>query len=906
MRADEFFEWGQKLQLSASTLKAIENIRTRPPSRRVQGRAKNVSGVYPSQKMGLTIQFESHKVELWAIYLMEHEAEVLEFYDQPEPFKIQYQSQTGRKIGHYHTPDFFVLRTDRAGWEEWKTEKELQKLAKKYPSRYQRSETGEWKCPPGEAHAESMGLSYRVRSDAELNPTFIQNLIFLEDYFKFSTNVAAPICAQLLELVQAQPGITLAALLTSVPGVRADDVYALIAREQLYTDLDAVPLVKQWQVQLYRDQQTLEAHQYLNIKPVKIANNSELLDLDTLVVNSKLLWDGRIWTLVNLGDTIVTLLPEAGLPIQLPHRFFVDLLDSDSISLVAAEAKPSANEEVCQLMAAANPEALAKANHRFQLVQAYFQRQTELTRDIVPRTLRRWVKRFREAEAKYGCGYVGLLPRTGARGNRTPKAPLESRELLESYIVKYYETPRQAPAISVYRAYQRACEQQKIPHLSSSTFYQRLKKRRGYEQTKKRLGAKAAYPLQPWVWELARSTPRHGDRPLVIAHIDHTQLDIELRSQVTGRLLGRPWATLLMDAYSRRILAVYLTFDAPSYRSCMMTLRICVARFGRLPQTVVVDGGKEFHSVYFDTLLARYCCVKKTRPGSKPRFGSVIERLFGTTNTEFIYNLLGNTQATKQVRQLTKEIEPKRQAVWTLGDLYVFLKKWAYQVYDQSEHEALGTTPCQIYLQGLNLGGERLSRHIPYNEEFLMATRPTTRSGFAKVRAGSGIKIHYLYYWSDAFRNPQVEGTKVPVRYDPFDLGIAYAYVQGRWVKCISQYYSIFEGHSEKELLLASQEIRRGRKLTQSTPSVSAKRLAEFIANVQEHETLLLQRLKDLEGKQVQNALQVSEIETVAPDVSSQQQLVARQEATPLGFKETELKIESINLSSLPVFGEYR
>ncbi len=497
MRADEFFEWGQKLQLSASTLKAIENIRTRPPSRRVQGRAKNVSGVYPSQKMGLTIQFESHKVELWAIYLMEHEAEVLEFYDQPEPFKIQYQSQTGRKIGHYHTPDFFVLRTDRAGWEEWKTEKELQKLAKKYPSRYQRSETGEWKCPPGEAHAESMGLSYRVRSDAELNPTFIQNLIFLEDYFKFSTNVAAPICAQLLELVQAQPGITLAALLTSVPGVRADDVYALIAREQLYTDLDAVPLVKQWQVQLYRDQQTLEAHQYLNIKPVKIANNSELLDLDTLVVNSKLLWDGRIWTLVNLGDTIVTLLPEAGLPIQLPHRFFVDLLDSDSISLVAAEAKPSANEEVCQLMAAANPEALAKANHRFQLVQAYFQRQTELTRDIVPRTLRRWVKRFREAEAKYGCGYVGLLPRTGARGNRTPKAPLESRELLESYIVKYYETPRQAPAISVYRAYQRACEQQKIPHLSSSTFYQRLKKRRGYEQTKKRLGAKAAYPLQP-------------------------------------------------------------------------------------------------------------------------------------------------------------------------------------------------------------------------------------------------------------------------------------------------------------------------------------------------------------------------------------------------------------------------
>ncbi len=164
-----------------------------------------------------------------------------------------------------------------------------------------------------------------------------------------------------------------------------------------------------------------------------------------------------------------------------------------------------------------------------------------------------------------------------------------------------------------------------------------------------------------------------------------------------------------MDAYSRRILAIYLTFDPPSYRSCMMALRICVARFGRLPQTLVVDGGKEFHSVYFDTLLARYSCVKKTRPGGKPRFGSVIERLFGTTNTEFIYNLLGNTQATKQVRQRTLEVDPKRLAVWTLGDLYVFLKKWADQVYDSRLHETLGATPCQSRPR-VNAGDTRTRR----------------------------------------------------------------------------------------------------------------------------------------------------------------------------------------------------
>jgi putative transposase len=49
----------------------IERIRQSPPVRKVRNRASNVSGRYPSVKMGCTIQFESHHVELWGIYEME-------------------------------------------------------------------------------------------------------------------------------------------------------------------------------------------------------------------------------------------------------------------------------------------------------------------------------------------------------------------------------------------------------------------------------------------------------------------------------------------------------------------------------------------------------------------------------------------------------------------------------------------------------------------------------------------------------------------------------------------------------------------------------------------------------------------------------------------------------------------
>ncbi len=51
--------------------------------RKVRNRASNVSGRYPSVKMGRSIQFESHHVELWGIYEMERDDDVLEYYEQP-------------------------------------------------------------------------------------------------------------------------------------------------------------------------------------------------------------------------------------------------------------------------------------------------------------------------------------------------------------------------------------------------------------------------------------------------------------------------------------------------------------------------------------------------------------------------------------------------------------------------------------------------------------------------------------------------------------------------------------------------------------------------------------------------------------------------------------------------------
>jgi putative transposase len=78
-----FEQWRLRLGLTDQAKAVITQIRTSPPARHVQSAVGNLSGTYPSVKMGCSIQFESHRDELPFVYLLEHDPQVLEFYDQP-------------------------------------------------------------------------------------------------------------------------------------------------------------------------------------------------------------------------------------------------------------------------------------------------------------------------------------------------------------------------------------------------------------------------------------------------------------------------------------------------------------------------------------------------------------------------------------------------------------------------------------------------------------------------------------------------------------------------------------------------------------------------------------------------------------------------------------------------------
>lgn len=196
---------------------------------------------------------------------------------------------------------------------------------------------------------------------------------------------------------------------------------------------------------------------------------------------------------------------------------------------------------------------------------------------------------------------------------------------------------------------------------------------------------------------------------------------------------------------------------------------------------------------------------------------------------------------------MTKGVDPQGQAVWMLKDLQEHLAAYCYEVYDTMDHPALGQSPRNAFQAGLAATGQRPHRIIPYDREFMIYTLPTTVRGTAKVSPGRGVKVHYLYYWCEDFRRADIEKTHVEVRYDPFDIGTAYAFVEGRWVECIGEYHHVFQGHSQKEMMLAAEELRQRRQNHTQRFPVTAKKLAELLKATEISEAILKQRLRDLE-----------------------------------------------------------
>jgi putative transposase len=238
-----------------------------------------------------------------------------------------------------------------------------------------------------------------------------------------------------------------------------------------------------------------------------------------------------------------------------------------------------------------------------------------------------------------------------------------------------------------------------------------------------------------------------------------------------------------------------------------------------------------------------------------------MERLFQTTNTEFIHNLEGNTKLMKHVRTVTKSVRPERFARWTLPALHGGLDYFFRFVYGKEFHPAHGEAPSEYLMRRLVETGRRTHRLLQLDRTFLIETcPPVDSSGTRIIDCQRGVRVHYLWFWSDEFRNRNWHGKTVPVRIDPWDARYCYVLLDRDWHQCSCQLVSRLAGVSRFELESYFEE--RAAKQGIAKNLLSAERVSEWMKAFDPREFDVRLRVEQLEARYIYDPLSLT---TVGP-----------------------------------------
>lgn len=322
-------------------------------------------------------------------------------------------------------------------------------------------------------------------------------------------------------------------------------------------------------------------------------------------------------------------------------------------------------------------------------------------------TMYHWLKLYQTA------GHVSaLVPEKRGRKSGTRLLDSAQEAVIDSAIEDVYLHKQRHSKKDVIEAVQQRCRLAKIAMPHPNTVRNRISaldpelvlRRRGQRDKAKR------YEAFPGHFQGA-------DYPLAVVQIDHTPGDVMLVDEVHRLSIGRPWITLAIDVYSRMIVGIYISLEAPNAAAVGMVLAqaICPKREylaslgidGDWPVWGVMaathsDNGRDLRSESVAKACQDYAIDMQWRPVTQPHFGAHIERLMGTAATE-LHKLPGTTFSNSEERE---DYDSAKEAVMTVKEFERMVVDFIVNIYHQRKHEAIGMPPIRKWGLGL-MGDER-------------------------------------------------------------------------------------------------------------------------------------------------------------------------------------------------------
>ena len=789
----ELTELFARYEIPSAGRNLIREARESGPAREIQRRTDTVRTRYQSLKMNRPVLAESRTVELPAFVLYENDESVLEYWPQPFTIDLIIQgAKSGRTRGQ-HVPDVMLVTRNGFRVEEWREEKRLLEAAEENPKRFYKDDSGRWRHVPAEEYLASLNIEYRLRSADELPRIFVANLDFLADFSREDAPLVPDDVARNIREMFAEKKIVPHLALVHEHGFKADHIFQLVLRGDIYADLHAQRLDRVDELLLFRSETIYQAHILTSTSQAPLAPRCEL----ALRSGSRFIFDGRLLEVVLLGTTSVVARAEDESTCTLPLELVERLFRESAIEVPDVPRKRGAEYDVSTVVA--KDQHLAIAMKRLDAI-----RNPEGS-GVPARTLRRYRQAIKGVTSVQEQLKLLAPQRSGNTRRRLPQAVLD---VAQEVVDEYHNTARRQPVSATYEQFKARCKERDLVPMSESGFYVWI---RDHENIKAREGRRAAYQQEPIPLTYDYEQPVHGVRPHAVVYIDHTTVNQLCRGMEIENL-GKPFFTIALDGAVGKVRAMYLSYDAPSANTVLMILRDYVRRNGRLPDTIVLDNGPEFHSA----ALKRFCDLFRVnirwRRRSKPRDSTLVERMLGVTETEVIAAQDGNTRCLKDPRMVSAEVHPENFIRWTLPALYGSIEHFLFEIHPAREHPRFGVSPNDRERRLLVELGSRDHVIVRYDETFRLLTAP--HSGNKPTRVVDrqrGVFVDGMHYWHECLAKAK-PNEEVEVRVEMWCARVVYVCFRDEWVIAQARDGGRLDGRFRHEYEIAKRAENRERR----------------------------------------------------------------------------------------------
>src|SRR5512135_2017577 len=345
--------------------------------------------------------------------------------------------------------------------------------------------------------------------------------------------------------------------------------------------------------------------------------------------------------------------------------------------------------------------------------------------------------------------------------------------ILRGTIQDFYLARLKRSEAALTREVARRCRQAGVRPPARNTIRARVERLDPVVVTRRREGDQAARALEP-----AAGAAPQPQRPLDLVQIDHTPIDLIVVDEPTREPIGRPYLTLAIDVFSRCVVGMVVTLEAPSATSVGLCLAYAVTdkrpwleRLGieaswpmtGKPRAIHLDNSSELRSEALRRGCEQYGIARHYRPPGEPHFGGVIERLIGTA-MGMIHELPGTMFSNPQERG---SYDSEASATLTLAELERWLALAIAGPYHQRVHGTLGEPPAARWADGVARHGAPPTISNP--KAFLIDFLPVIRRTIQRT----GFVIDHVTYYADVL-NPWIARRdrlrRFVIRRDPRDL----------------------------------------------------------------------------------------------------------------------------------------